>query len=265
MATAPTIQQIIDHILSKTPYDAAQDTVDTVKTGDPSQPLRGIATTFMASYEVIEQAIAAGANLIITHEPTFYNHLDATDWLARDPVYAAKRKLIDEHGLVIWRFHDYWHRHQPDGIMTGMLRALGWQEYADAEWPYFFSLPPTTLEDLIAQLKAKLDIPMLRVVGQPGTVCRRAALLVGAIGGRPQIEILGRDDIDVLICGEINEWEINEYTRDAIQLGRAKALIVTGHAPSEEAGMAWLADWLREQIADVPIAHVPSGNSLRFA
>jgi putative NIF3 family GTP cyclohydrolase 1 type 2 len=137
MSTPPTIQDIIDTILATTPYDPTQDTVDTVKTGDPRQPAAGIVTTFLASYDVIEAAIAKGANFIITHEPTFYNHLDETDWLVNDPIYQAKRKLIDDHGLVIWRFHDYWHAHQPDGIMIGVLRALGWSGYADADSPYY--------------------------------------------------------------------------------------------------------------------------------
>jgi hypothetical protein len=67
--------------LAATPYDPAHDTVDTVKTGDPHQPVRGIITTFLASYEVIEQAIVKGANFIIVHEPPFYNHLDEEEYM----------------------------------------------------------------------------------------------------------------------------------------------------------------------------------------
>jgi putative NIF3 family GTP cyclohydrolase 1 type 2 len=265
MGAPPTIQEIIDDALATTPYDPAQDTVDTVKAGDPRQLVTGIATTFLASYAVIERAVAAGANLIITHEQVFYNHRDETDWLQRDAVYQAKRRLIDEHNLVLWRFHDYWHQHQPDGIIAGELRALGWETYADAGELWCCSLPPTTLEDLVAQLKDKLGVAAVRVVGQPGMVCLRVALLVGAIGGRVHISVLGRDDIDVAICGEINEWDTSEYVRDAIRLGQNKALIVIGHEPSEEAGMAYLAEWLRQRISDVPIIHIPSGNALRFA
>ena len=57
-------------------------------------------------------SLISGFNLIITHEPTFYDHYDKTDALAAegDPVYAAKAALIKKQGLVIWRFHDYWHR-----------------------------------------------------------------------------------------------------------------------------------------------------------
>ena len=259
------IQSIIDTILAATPYDPSRATVDTVKTGDPHQAVAGIVTTFLASYAVIEAAIAKGANFIITHEPTFYNHLDTTDWLLADPIYQAKRKLIDDHGLVIWRFHDYWHAHRPDGIMVGVLCALGWSAYADADQPYYCTLPPTTLEDLVAHVKATFGLPALRLVGRPGMICRRVAVLVGAPGGRWQIDALGRTDVDLAICGEINEWDTNEYVHDAIQLGKNKALLVIGHAASEEAGMGYLAEWLRERLPGLPIEHIPNRSALGFA
>ena len=265
MSTLPTIQEIIDTILATTPYDPTQDTVDTVKTGNPRQPAAGIVTTFLASYDVIEAAIAKGANFIITHEPTFYNHRDETDWLVDDPIYQAKRKLIDDHGLVIWRFHDYWHAHQPDGIMIGVLRALGWSGYADADSQYYCTLPPTSLEDLVAHVKTTFALPAVRLLGRPGTICRRVALMVGAPGARWHIDALGRMDVDVAICGEINEWDTNEYVHDAIHLGKNKALLVIGHAASEEAGMAYLAEWLRERVPGLPIAHIPNRSALGFA
>ena len=40
-------------------------TRDQILYGDPEQELKGIVTTCFASYEVIEKAIAAGANLVI--------------------------------------------------------------------------------------------------------------------------------------------------------------------------------------------------------
>jgi putative NIF3 family GTP cyclohydrolase 1 type 2 len=120
-----TIQDTIDRILAVAAVDPLPQTSDTIKTGDPTQPLTGIVTTFLATGAVIARAADLGANLIITHEPTFYTHEDATDWLHDDPVYQAKRQLIDAHNIVIWRFHDYWHLTRPDGIMVGLAQRLG--------------------------------------------------------------------------------------------------------------------------------------------
>ena len=130
---SPTIQDVIDTIIATIPGAPLEDTVDIVKTGDPLQSVKGIVTTFIATSAVISKAIELGANLIITHEPTFYEHLDDTEWLSDDPVYQAKRRLIDQHGIVIWRFHDYWHRHLPDGVLTGVLNDLGWENQTDLE------------------------------------------------------------------------------------------------------------------------------------
>ena len=120
------IQSVIDTIIAAVPGAPQPDSVDVFKCGDPSHEATGIVTTFLATDAVIEKAIALGANLIIAHEPVFYNHIDNVAWLQDDPIYLAKRRLLDEHGIAVWRFHDYWHLHQPDGIITGLLRDLGW-------------------------------------------------------------------------------------------------------------------------------------------
>src|SRR5947207_1778121 len=144
-----TIQAIIETILAAIPGAPFPNTVDTVKIGDPRQKMTGIAVTFLATVAVIEQAIQRGANLIIAHEPTFYHHLDATGWLEGDSVYAAKRRLLEEHGIVIWRFHDYLHSLQPDPTTTGILRALDWTPYALPESLHICHLPPRSLRNLV--------------------------------------------------------------------------------------------------------------------
>ena len=96
-----TIQDVIDTILQEVPGAPFEESVDTFKAGDPSLEVTGIVTTFLASYEVIQRAVDLGANLIITHEPIYYNHLDEVDWLTNDPVYQAKRQLLEENNVTV--------------------------------------------------------------------------------------------------------------------------------------------------------------------
>jgi putative NIF3 family GTP cyclohydrolase 1 type 2 len=259
-----TVQDVINTILEAVPGALVEDTVDTIKSGDPSWKVTGIVTTFLASHEVIQRAIALGANLIITHEPTYYNHRDEVDWLADDPVYEAKRRLIDENRIAIWRFHDYWHRHRPDGILTGAVKELGYEGYVDPETPTVYHIPPTSLQDLAAWFKEKLGICTVRVVGDLEMTCRCVGLLLGAMGGRRQMEYLKLEDVDVLVCGEIAEWETSEYVRDAVAQGKNKALMVLGHANSEEPGMKWLVEWLRPRLPGISITHLPVGDPFHF-
>ena len=58
--TAITIQDAVDRILAATAVEPLPRTADTFKVGDPSQPLSGIVTTFLASGAVIARAAELG-------------------------------------------------------------------------------------------------------------------------------------------------------------------------------------------------------------
>lgn len=256
-----TARDVIAQIQAHAGIPWQQETVDTFKAGNPDAPVKGIAVTMMATLDVLQRAAAAGQNLVITHEPTFYNHLDKTDELEQkenDPVLAAKRAFIEQHGLVIWRFHDHWHRRKPDGIETGMARALGWEKFQDSANQYLFAIPETDLRHLAADLKSRLNVRVMRVVGDPQLKIRRVALVPGASGFGKETRALEISDVQVLVTGEPREWETVEYVADAAAEGKPKALIILGHIPSEQAGMEECTRWLKTFISEVPIEFVPA-------
>jgi putative NIF3 family GTP cyclohydrolase 1 type 2 len=117
----------------------------------------------------------------------------------------------------------------------------------------------------VAHLKAKLGIESVRVVGDSDLRCENVCMLPGFIGREVQIGVLARPEVNVVIVGEVHEWETSEYARDAISLGQLKALIVLGHAASEESGMRAIIPWLQERIPSVPITFVPTGRPLHSA
>ncbi len=235
-------------------------TVDTFKAGDPDTRVTGIATTMMATYDVLKRAAAQHANLIITHEPTFYSHQDNTDSLeaANDSVWREKEKFIAEHHLVVWRFHDHWHTRKPDGILTGMVDALSWQAFQQQELPNLFVMPRTTLRALAKSIEDRIHIKVLRVVGDPEMPVTNIAFMPGAAGTQRHLELLRRNDVQVLVIGEVPEWETIEYVSDAAAEGRSKALILMGHIPSEQAGMITCANWLKTFVTGVPVIFVPT-------
>ena len=240
-----TVGGALDRVRKETGVTWREQTVDTLKTGSRETPLTGIATSFMATYAVLAEAAKRKCNLVITHEPTFYNHLDQTKELASDPVYQAKRQLIDQHQLAVFRFHDHWHMMRPDGIRQGMVETLGWQKFEQGQ---HFVLPATTLSALASALRVKLGVKTMRVIGAPSLPVTRVAMMPGAGGSPAQMRLLMTEGIDALVIGETREWETVEYVRDAMQQGQKKALIILGHAPSEEGGMEYCARWLRTFI-----------------
>jgi putative NIF3 family GTP cyclohydrolase 1 type 2 len=258
-AQQPTARQVIERIQQATGAQPPVQTVDTFKGGDPDEKVTGIVTTFLDTYAVLQKAAADGHNLIITHEPTFYNHLDNKSLLGADPVQAQKEAFIREHHLVVWRFHDLWHLRNPDGILEGIVARLDWKRYQDPEEPHVFKLPPTTVGALETSLEQKLGAQAFRIVGDRAMRVTGVALLPGASGEVKQVKFLEREDVDVLVAGEAAEWETVEYVRDAVKQGRRKGLILIGHEVSEEPGMEYCAKWLQGLFPNLPVEFIPAG------
>ena len=256
-SVAPTAKEIVEAIQKNVGVPWRSETVDTFKAGNPDTRVSGIAVTMMATMDVLERASARGLNFVITHEPTFYAHLDEPAGMQKDdPVWAEKRAFIEKHGMVVWRFHDHWHMRNPDGIEVGMVKALGWEKYQRADSPYLFVMPETTVKQLADEVAKKLDSPVVRVVGAPEMKVTKVAFSPGAAGAEAEMHALERDSVEVLLVGETREWETVEYAADAVKQGRKKALIVIGHIPSEQAGMEECARWLKGFVKDVPVEFV---------
>jgi hypothetical protein len=67
-----TVGLVLSRIREKIGIPWREKTVDNLLTGTPDTAVRGIATTMMATLDVVQRSIAHGKNLIITHETPFY-------------------------------------------------------------------------------------------------------------------------------------------------------------------------------------------------
>ena len=251
-----------DEVIQRIKYNVGtpwlDHTVDRIIAGNGGTPVHGIATTMMATLEVLQKAVAAGTNMVITHEPTFYSHEDATEELRPDATFQHKAEFIRKNDLLVFRFHDHWHRRNPDGIAFGMTRELGWEKNVDSQDPRLFSFPPTSLVEFVGTVKDRLKPHSMRVLGDPHMLVRKVVANWGYISQIPGINLLARPDIDVLIGGEAREWEVVEYAQDVISTGKKKALVLIGHVASEQAGMAYSAQWLKPLFPELPIEFVPA-------
>ena len=229
---------------------------DVFHAGGPNVEVKGIATTFMATLDLLQRAHAAGMNLVVTHETTYWNDRDDTKDLADDAVYRFKLDFCTKNQMAVLRFHDHAHSHRPDFIMTGLLRALGWTT-AKPDNPRVYTFPTTTLGELAANIQRSTGSKAFRVVGDPKAKVSSGTAGMGYSMGRFSGEV------DVVIIGENpetgNAYDATEYALDAAFLGKNKGQIILGHAISEEPGMEDVANWLRTFIKDVPVQFIRAG------
>ena len=262
--SALTARQLIERIQWNAGVAWRTQTVDTIKAGSPDTVVTGIATTMVATLDLLKHAAAAGRNFIVVHEPTFYS--SAEDELhARnnneDPLVQLKRGFIEKNNLVVWRFHDHWHAQKPDGIIRGMGLALGWEKYQVPDNVRLYTVPKTTLGELARQVRDRLKVRALRVIGDPETPVRSVAFNPGSTGIGLIQRYFSGNEVDVLVCGEPGEWDSGEYVRDSIASGKRKGMIILGHDMSEEAGMAECARWLKTFVTEVDVEFMPAGEA----
>jgi putative NIF3 family GTP cyclohydrolase 1 type 2 len=256
--TGLTAGEVIERIKKNVGVPWFPKTVDNLLTGTPETPVVGIATTMMATLDVIERCVAQGKNMIVTHETPVYLHQDQTDDIKDDATLRYKLDYCKKHNVALFHLHDHWHFRKPvDGIAQGMVNQLGWQKHVnDPADPKKLTFDGVRLAKFAGEMQERLDARTIRVVGDPELPVRHVQTSWGYVGRETGIPILASAAVDVLICGETREWELVEYCQDSITAGNKKALIVVGHVLSEQGGMELCASWMKPFIPEVAVEFV---------
>ncbi len=228
-----------------------KQTCDTLKAGDKNREVRKVAVAMFATVELLREVIAWGADLLIVHEPTYYDHMDVK--IPNDPVIKAKEELIAASGLVIYRYHDHPHHRQPDLICAGEIEYLGLKGKLSPDGAFGINRmeldEAVSVQELVERMKRDLGLKMPRVCGNGALKTRKLSLCFGSPGGL--IEELSDPEVELVLTGEICEWKTAEYVRDAAALGFPKAMIVMGHIGSERDGMRLFTTYLQELYSEL--------------
>jgi putative NIF3 family GTP cyclohydrolase 1 type 2 len=244
---------------------------DGFKAGDASTVVTGIATTAMATVDVLKQAVAAKTNLVLTYEPTFFSRSDGQAPTAPapgrgpaalgpdDPVVKAKREFIGKNRLVVFRLRDHWQSRKENDMVTGLAAALGWTARRVKNDDALYDIPPATAEATVALIRAKLNLRAgLRAVGDRNATVRRVLLFPGSM--TPATMWQRYSEVDMIVAGEVREWENTHYAADMFTAGEKRALVTTGRVVSEEPGMRVCADWLKTVVKEVPAKWIAVGD-----
>ena len=280
-------KDVVGKILEYHPQLENYDGCDGYKCGDPEAECTGIAVALVPTAQVLDKAAELGCNLVIGHEPIFYQTPDYPKWRGTfdNFIYREKIRRIEEKGLTVWRDHDHIHAHRPDGIFYGVMRELGWTEYLtgdDGKINYRFELPETTVGDLGRFLKEKLSLNGLRIVGNPDDKVTKVAI-VGHLYPNSHIpdvldengyyhdyamnvmQVMEEEGIEVIIPGEIIEWTVLSYIRDASYMGHVRACLNIGHYSLEELGMKDFSKIVKTMVPeDLPVVYIPTQDEFTY-
>lgn len=260
LADAPmTAKQIVDKItnLMGSAWNPSSYR-DTFKMGNPETPVKGVASCFMATFDVVKRAQAKGLNFVITHEPTIWSDRDSVAPVENDPLYKTKLEFVNDNKMIIWRTHDSLHSMKPEPMTATENAKLGWDKYALPDHATTYKFPSTTLNDIAMQYVEKVPTGSVRVIGGPDTSVSSATQCGHGFGQN----IAGLEKCDCTISIEVREWETCEYGRDLLASGAKGAMIIGSHESGEENMMNWFTGWFQERFPDIRIEFVPTGDRL---
>lgn len=228
-----------------------EPTDDGMISGDGSRQVRRIVTCHKLTFETLDRALAAGADMIITHEPPF---VDGNFPGSHIPVDVEKARRIAESAIPVCRFHDHAHADEFDYIHAAFIRATGLPVEGDCETVqlgvrrYRLS-EPTSARALAEKCRDALGARHARIAGDADHEVRSVILALGGTGYH-QIKLLANEGYDLIVTGELNEVLELEHVKDIRCLYGEKAVLLLGHYTSEYLGMRLVAERLSERGID---------------
>jgi len=244
-------------------YRAIGALVDGIRAGDGDVPLTGVFVCARASMAVLEQAVALGANCVISRS-AFLGDSQDRPVSKPEPALAAKLDYVAAHRLMVLRLQDV--RTAPTGmaIVTALAGAAGLGAPLPADDPaagLVWRVKAASLGQWAGRFRKALGGGPLRLVGDPDLAVTGIAMATETSRPNALNPLIARPDVNLLVCGEVHETETTAYVLDAIALGQHKALLIAGSVAMEDAAARRLAQLL-PAITKVPVHYVPVSDGI---
>lgn len=230
--------------------------------GDPGQVVTGVGCVWSADGASLQRCAEQGLNMVICHEALWLPYYGSKwyDVPGEEEIFSVKlrRRLLDEHQMVVYRSHSNWDALPVDGVPDQAIAAMGIEGIREIARERFFSvqeLPrPFAISELRDCLERGLDFSGARVFGDPTRTIRRFAFLIGGFGENQfhMPQVAHRLGAEAIIIGEMSEFIVMA----ALEMGMP--VIETLHSVSEIPAIKRQAVMLGERLS-VPVRYVPSG------
>jgi len=233
-------------------------TVDRITAGDPEREIRRIAVCWLPFRSVIAKAKKLGANVIVTHEPVFFDHWDIDGKFKDDKETAAKKKWIEKLGITIIRCHDVWDRLPEIGITPSWANFLGLSRLIRSNgFSRSYAVKAQSAASFGKWLAArvrKLGQKTVPFYGDPKRRIRTVGIGTGCTSPF-EIRSLGVDAV-ITVDDVIRSWTEGSYSEST-----GTPLFIVNHGVSEEPGMVSLAAFLKKKFPAIPVIHIKQGCS----
>ena len=201
--------------------------------------VNALVTGVTASLELIEQAIAAGADAMLVHHGYFWRGEDAR-------ITGVRRRriaLLMTHDISLFAYHLPLDAHPEVGNNIALARVLDFSvagRFGDQDLGFHGEAAGgLRLDALVQRIGERLSRNPL-VIGDPARPVQRVAWCTGAAQG--YLEDAVRLGVDVFISGEVSEQTVHLARESGV------AFVSAGHHATERYGVQALGAHLADRF-----------------
>lgn len=252
------IIDVIQHLEEQgTWVNRAYQTRDHVLFGDKNQEIKKIGVCWVATKQVIQEAINNDIHFIITHENPFYQ---CSTRMMSAAINAAneKKALLEKNHICVYRCHDVWDCIPEYGVHDQWAKRLGFS-FEDRNISSYYQsamIPQMTVKELsqhVVQVLKEDGQQGVYVFGNTEKVVRRITIGTGAA---TNIYEMLPDHPDAVI---VSDDGINNYDAAQFAIDMDIPMIVVHHSCSEIPGMKAMETYLHHVFPMLDVSYLKEG------
>ncbi len=219
--------------------------------GRADRKVKKIFVALDVTDETLEQAVQAGADLMITHHPLIFGSLKQVN----DQSFIGRRVLkLIENGISYYAMHTNFdvrgmadiNERQLGLTDTEVLEVTGEHAGVPEGIGRVGSLSkPLSLKEMAELVKTGMQIPSVLLYGSPEHIIRRAAVSSGS--GKSMVPAALAAGAEVLVTGDV------DYHTAIDALAQGLAVIDAGHYGTEYCFIAFMKEKLELLLPDCSI------------
>jgi putative NIF3 family GTP cyclohydrolase 1 type 2 len=224
-----------------------------------------MAVAWMGTMDAMVQAHGSGCNVLVVHEPIYFNHFDHYGPVEHDPGFQAKKAFLDKTGMVVYRCHDVWDYVPVIGVRDSWAALLGMAPGDSSSWEgkqnarVYQLAEPLKIGELSQGIVEKVKPygqGYVRIAGDPEKEISRLGLGTGMVHGIQVLRSFQEHGADAVVATELMEWRDVHWA-----LENGLSIIHLSHGVSESKGIENLAAYLQKLFPKIEVIYIPSGNN----